>query len=94
VSTRRNPADQVATITPHRNGTATVSGLSHGDLRLIARAIEEGSFAAGDRGGDVSRALLRFAHLLRVPAHHPTLFSPVRLTCARSNGADLYEELP
>jgi uncharacterized hydantoinase/oxoprolinase family protein len=55
-----------ATITNHKNQTVTIKGLTLADMRLIANAIEEGSFTAGDRGGSCSEALLRLARIFRV----------------------------
>jgi hypothetical protein len=81
-----------ATIKNYRNGTVSIHGLTRGDLRLIALAVEEGSFAGGDHGGDVSKALLRLAHLLRVPSSFPTLHAPVTFTCGTADASELYEE--
>lgn len=54
-------------LTAHENGRATITGLTVPDLRLIAAAIGEGSWQAGDKGGPVSQALLRLEAALRVP---------------------------
>jgi len=80
------------TVKNHRNGRVTVSGFSHADLRLLARAVEEGSFSGGDRGGEVSKSLRRLADALAVPASYPTLHAPVKITGGSSVAADNYHE--
>jgi hypothetical protein len=83
-----------AKITNLRNGTVTISGLTYDDLRLIARAISAGSFEGGDRGGEVSHALLRLSSNLLVPCMFPG--SPIGSTVIEvgsSDPTDLYAEV-
>lgn len=72
--------------------TVDILGLTHGDCRLLAGALSEGAFGGGDQGGPRSRALLRFASALRVPANFPDQHSDVILVGATSDPSTLYEE--
>ena len=80
-------------VTNHRNGRVTISGLTHGDCRLIARALRAGAFEGGDRGGPVSEAIARLEALVRTPAMFPMLHSPVEFTVGDASATDLYVEV-
>lgn len=74
------------------NGTVTIKRLTDGDLRLIANAIEEGSFAAGDHGGERSKALLRLAKAFRTPAMYPGRIGNITITVGSTTPEELYLE--
>lgn len=80
-------------MNPLKNGTVTISGLARSDLRVIARAIGEGSYAGGDQGGPVSKALLRLEHLLLVPCRYDGLNGAVQFVGGTADAEDLYEEI-
>lgn len=75
-----------------KNQTYTITGLTRGDLRLIARAVEKGSFAGGDQGGDVSQALLRLGKALRVPCMFDGKLGDVELVSGVADASRLFEE--
>lgn len=68
-----------------------ISGLTDGDLRLIARAVRAGSWEGGDNGGPVSEALLRLDKALRVPVMYPTV-KDSRIIGGTSDTNVLYSE--
>ena len=76
-----------------RNGTATISGLTRGDLRLIAAAIDAGAFTGGDNGGPVSEALARMSHHLRDLVTYPGTIGNSDLIAGTSDATQLYEEV-
>jgi|PlaIllAssembly_1097288.scaffolds.fasta_scaffold00151_10 hypothetical protein len=76
-----------------KNGTVSITGVSHGDLRLMANAIEEGAFAGGDRGGEVSQALLRLASALRTPARYEGSIGNIEIISGVADASLLYEEV-
>jgi hypothetical protein len=83
-----------AKITNHRNGTVTIRGLTYDDLHIIARAISAGSYEGGDKGGELSHALLRLSGALLVPWAFPN--SPignVEIEVGRSDPTELYAEV-
>lgn len=82
-----------ATIKNLKNGTVTVTGLTHSDLRFIAYVIEEGSFDGGDKGGPRSAAAHRFAHLLRTPCMFPGRIGNITFTCSSSDPDECYQEI-
>ena len=83
-----------AKITNLRNGTVTISGLTYGDLRLIARAIGAGSFDGGDRGGEVSHALLRLSNALLVPCmFERSPIGSIEIEVGTPDPTDLYSEV-
>jgi hypothetical protein len=76
-----------------RNGTTTITGLTDGDLRLIANVLESGSYEGADRGGPVSRAVLRLAAAIRVPASFGYPIGHVEIHSGLADADRLYEEL-
>lgn len=76
-------------IRTHRNGSVTITGLSAGDLRLVARAVDAGSFEGGDQGGDVSHALLRLERGLRAAANYG---GTIELISGTSDATVMFEE--
>jgi hypothetical protein len=83
-----------AKIANLRNGTVTISGLTYGDLRLIARAISAGSFEGGDRGGEVSHALLRLSNALLVPCmFERSPIGSIEIEVGTLDPTDLYVEV-
>lgn len=76
----------------NKSGSVTITGLSEGDCRLIANAIEEGSYHAGDRGQDLSKALLRLAHAFRVPTMFDHQIGHVEIIGRTPDKTVLYEE--
>ena len=79
-------------LTNLKNGTVTITGVTHGDLRLWAAAVEAGSFEAGDHGGPLSAALLRLARALRVPTSYTGSIGNIEIISGTSNRDELYEE--
>lgn len=84
---------RVATITNHRNGSVTIAGLTRDDCLLISRAIDAGAFEGGDKGGDLSLALVRLSCLLRTPAVFPEQHAPVKFQAGGTDAATLYDEI-
>lgn len=81
--------DRTAHLTVHKNGTISIRGLTVGDLRLLAHAIDAGAYLGGDRGGQVSDALIRAATIFRYPAVFGPLGS-VEFTVGRPDPAELF----
>lgn len=75
---------------PHQR--TTITGLTSGDLRTIARAVDAGAFQGGDNGGPVSEALVRFAHALRQPAQYGRIGQHT-IVGGTSDATRLYDDL-
>lgn len=81
------------TIKNQRNHRVSIAGLTYGDLRLLAWAVEEGSYMGGDKGGPVSQSLLRLAQALRTPGMHENMPFTMTLSSGRTDAGDNYHEV-
>ena len=77
-----------------RNGTTTVSGLTAGDLRLLALAIESGAWHASNGNAERADAIDRLARALHTATMYPGRIGESNLENATTVLADLYAELP
>lgn len=62
-----------------KNGTFTLTDVSEGDLRFIARAIDYGSYGM-DQGGERSKAADRLSRFMRTAASYG------KMACFKSTG--------
>lgn len=76
-----------------RNGTTTVSGLTAGDLRLLALALEHGAWQAGNGNSDRADAIARFVDALRTATMFPGRIGDSNLENGTTVLADLYAEI-
>lgn len=84
---------RIAKLTNLKNGTVSITGLTHADLRTIANAVQAGAFEGGDRGGPVSDAVYRFGGHLRTLVMFPGRVGSHQVTCSRVEAGDLYREV-
>lgn len=84
---------KIASFKHLKNGTITITGLTPGDFRVIARGVEAGAFEGGDRGGPMSHALARFGDRLRSAAMFPGRTGDQQMVCSGSDPDSLYREV-
>jgi hypothetical protein len=79
---------QTIKITNLKNGTKTITGLTDGDMRLIASILEIGA----KEEPQVSPAVIRLARALRTTVMFPGTIGNVEIVGGTSNAEILYEE--
>lgn len=80
--------------TGKRNPRISITGLSEGDVRLIANALYAGAFMGADRGGPVSDAVVRLERALRVPLQSiSSAYSHVDIVGGTSDASILFDEV-
>jgi hypothetical protein len=82
-------------ITNLKNGTKTITGLTDGDMRLLAQFLELGAYASPKTSANIPicDAVMRFADALRTTTIFSGRLGNVEIVGGTAEAVTLYQEL-